>query len=296
MERKSVRKIFVLTLATLFLMGAATAFASSTCPSGAICRPETPGSYNTSGPYGSKTISSLAGFSNSATIYYPSSAAAPFASIVFMQPYTGTQSMDAAWGPFFASHGIVYVNCDAASTNTDTVDMRATQQWSAYNALKAANTRSGHTLKGKLNTGRIGLMGWSMGGGATWINASKSGVKTALSLAGHNLSASSSLSKGGSTKCPMLLINGATDTTYLGGLGQSEGVYNSIPSGIAKVLCVFSAAGHMDWTGPAPSTAPGAGKVALAFQKTFLDGDTRWVSYIKNPGGTSTWKTANLPK
>ncbi len=94
----------------------------------------------------------------------------------------------------------------------------------------------------------------------------------------------------------MLLINGATDTTILGGLGQSEGVYNSIPSGIAKVLCVFSLAGHMDWTGPSPALAPGAGKVALAFQKTFLDGDTRWVSYIKNPGGVSTWKTANLPK
>lgn len=203
--------------------------------------------------------------------------------------------MDAAWGPFFASHGIVYVNCDSTTTS-DTVDQRATQQWSAYNALKAANTRTNHALKGKLSTARIGLMGWSMGGGATWINASKSGVKTALSLAGHNLTATSSLAKGGSTKCPMLLINGATDTTYLGGMGQSEGVYDSIPSGIAKVLYVDSSAGHMDWSGPAPTQAPDAGKIALAFQKTFLDGDTRWVKFIAKPSGTSTWKTANLPQ
>jgi len=294
MKKRSLfkgRRVLILAIVSLFLLGAASAFAAS-CPSGAICRDETPGSYNTSGPYGYKTISSLTGFSNAATVYYPSTATAPFSSIVFMQPYTGSQSMDAAWGPFFASHGIVYVNCDAASTMTDTVDMRATQQWSAYTALKAANTRSGHTLKGKLNTSRIGLMGWSMGGGATWINASKSGVKTALSLAGHNLSATSTLSKGYSTKCPMLLMNGATDTTYLGGLGQSEGVYSAIPSGISKVLYVVALAGHMDWGSPNGALEPNAGKIALAFQKTYLDGDTRWKSYIKNPGDASTWLTS----
>lgn len=294
--KRSLKSVLVLSVMSLFLMGVSVvSYASTTCPSGAICRPEAPGSYNTSGPYGYSTISSLSGYTAGATVYYPRTATAPFASIVFMQPYTGTQSMDAAWGPFFATHGIVYVNCDSTTT-MDTVDSRATQQWNAVSALKKLNTRTGSALKGKLNTSRVGIMGWSMGGGATWINASKTGVKTALSLAGHNATATSTLAQGRSTKVPMLLINGATDTTILGGLGQSEGVYNSIPSGIAKVLCVFSLAGHMDWTGPAPALAPGAGKVALAFQKTFLDGDTRWVSYIKNPGSTSTWKTANLPK
>jgi len=290
MERKSVKKLLVLTVTSLLLMGVVSIASAASCPSGAICRDETPGSYSSSGPYGSATISSLTGFSNSATVYYPSTATAPFASIIFMQPYTGTQSMDAAWGPFFASHGIVYVNCDSSTTG-DSVDSRATQQWSAFTALKAANTRSGHALKGKLNTSRMGIMGWSMGGGATWINASKSGVKTALSLAGHNLTATSTLSKGASTKCPMLLMNGATDTTYLGGMGQSEGVYNSIPSGISKVLYVVALAGHMDWGSPNGALVPNAGKIALAFQKTYLDGDTRWKTYIANPGDASTWQT-----
>ena len=135
-------------------------------------------------------------------------------------------------------------------------------------------------------------MGWSMGGGATWINAAKSGPKTALTLAGHNATATSTASKGASTKCPMLLMNGATDTTILGGLGQSEGVYNNIPSGISKVLYVVALAGHMDWGAPDGLLVPNAGKIALAFQKTYLDGDTRWKAYIKNPGDASTWKTA----
>ena len=159
-----------------------------------------------------------------------------------------------------------------------------------YTAFKKLNTRSGYVLKGKLNTSRIGLMGWSMGGGATWINCAKSGPKTGLTLAGHNATATSTASKGASTKCPMLLMNGATDTTILGGMGQSEGVYNSIPSGIAKVLYVVALAGHMDWGDPNGILTPNAGKIALAFQKSFLDGDTRWKAYIKNPGDSSTWK------
>jgi pimeloyl-ACP methyl ester carboxylesterase len=283
------RTVLALTTVSLFLLCATTVLAA-TCPSGAICRDETPGSYSTSGPYGYTTTTSLPGVTNAATIYIPRTAAAPFSSIIFMQPYTGYQYMDAAWGPFFASHGIVYVNADALSTMTDTVDMRATQQWDIYNAFKALNTRTGHVLKGKLNTSRIGLMGWSMGGGATWINASKTGVKTACSLAGHNLTAVSPLARGASTKCPMLLMNGATDLTYLGGMGQSEGVYNNIPSGISKVLYVVALAGHMDWGDPNGLLTPNAGKIALAFQKTYLDGDTRWKSYIKNPGDASTWR------
>ncbi len=211
-----------------------------------------------------------------------------------MQPYMGNQTMNYAWGPFFASHGIVYVNMDALSTYTDTVDIRATEQWSGYNALKKLNTRSGHVLKGKLNTSRIGLMGWSMGGGATWINSAKTGPKTALSLAGHNMSATSIYKTGRYTKCPMLLINGATDVTVLGGMYQSESVYNSIPSSIPKALYVVSLAGHFDWGSPDSLMAPNAGKVALAFQKSFLDGDTRWKAYIKNPGDALTWRTSGI--
>jgi len=294
MEKKSLKKLWMLSVISLFILGlAATSFAQ-TCPSSAICRDETPRSTGSSGPYGYSTTTSLPGSTNIATIYYPKTAKTPFASIVFMQPYTGTQAMDAAWGPFFASHGFVYVNADALSTMTDTVDMRATQQWNVYTAFKALNTRSGHVLKGKLNTGRIGLMGWSMGGGATWINASKSGPKTAVTLAGHNLSAVDIRSKGASIKCPTLLMNGSTDTTYLGGMGQSLGVYTAIPYGIAKVIYEVGIAGHMDWGAPSTGLTLYSGHIALAFQKTYLDGDTRWKKYITRPLDALTWMTSSL--
>lgn len=266
------------------------------CPSSAICRSEAPGSYSGNGPYGyrSYTLSRLQ-TPGGATVYYPANAEPPFSGMVFTPPYTGIQAMYAAWGPFFASHGMVLVTMDTTTT-LDTVDQRASQQKTMLNVLKQENTRTGSPLRGKLDTSRLGAVGWSMGGGATWINAAEySGLKTAMSLAGHNMSAMDINSKGYNTRVPTLLFNGALDLTYLGGLGQSDGVYNAIPAGIPKVFYEVSSAGHFDWGSPTAANRSVAG-IALAFQKAFLDGDTRWVTYIKRPSSdVATWRTANLP-
>lgn len=277
---------------------AAQTQAATTCPSGAICRNEVaPGSYSGNGPYGYRSYT-LSRFQTpgGATVYYPANARPPFSGLVFTPPYTGTQPMYAAWGPFFASHGIVLVTMDTRTT-LDTVDQRASQQKQVLDVLKSENTRSNSPLRGKLDTSRLGAVGWSMGGGATWINSAEyRGLRSAMSLAGHNLSAIDIDSKGYNTRVPTLILNGALDFTYLGGLGQSTGVYNNIPRGIPKVIYEVASAGHFDWGSPTTANRAVAG-IALAFHKTFLDGDTRWVSYIRRPSSdVATWATANLPQ
>lgn len=265
------------------------------CPAGAICRDDAPGAYSRNGAYRTDSYSLPRTATPAETkVYYPTNATAPFSGLVFCPPYTATQAMFAAWGPFFASHGIVLVTMNTTTTMVQ-VDQRDDQQRKVLDALKAENTRSGSPLNGKLATDRIGAVGWSMGGGATWINSAQyPGLKTAFSLAGHNMTAMAPASKGGSTKCPTLLINGATDSTILGGMGQSDGVYRNIPSGIPKVFYEVRGKGHMTWGSP---TAGGAasGEIALAFQKTFLDGDLRWAKFIKKPSNASKWETANIP-
>ncbi|NLW63611.1 MAG: hypothetical protein GX052_05860, partial [Syntrophomonadaceae bacterium] len=147
-----------------------------------------PGKYSGNGPYSYSTYQ-LPGWSHGATVYYPTNASAPFSGIVFCPPYTGTQIMFRDWGPFFASHGIVLVTMDTSSILIS-VDERAVEQRTVLNLLKAENSRSGSPLYQKLDTDRVGAMGWSMGGGATWINSAEyPGLKTAMSLAGHNLTA-----------------------------------------------------------------------------------------------------------
>ncbi|RLT88027.1 MULTISPECIES: dienelactone hydrolase family protein [unclassified Ketobacter] len=266
------------------------------CPATALCRSEAPGSYSGNGPYGYRSYSlSRLQTPGGATVYYPANAEPPYSGLVFTPPYTGVQFMYAAWGPFFASHGIVLVTMDTTTT-LDTVDQRARQQKTVLDVLKGENNRAASPLRGKLDTSRIGAVGWSMGGGATWINAAEyAGLKTAMSLAGHNLSAIDPNARGYNTRVPTLLFNGALDATYLGGLGQSDGVYNAIPAGIPKVFYEVASAGHFDWGSPTAANRDVAG-IALAFHKAFLDGDTRWVDYIRRPSrDVATWRTAYLP-
>jgi dienelactone hydrolase len=261
------------------------------CCADCICRGSAPtasssrnGSFTTAN-YRLPTSAYAAG----ATVYYPTNAPAPLAGIVYCPPLTGTESMLAAWGPFFASHGIVLVTM-STTTTSDNVDSRDDQQRNALNALKAENTRSGSPLLGKLSN-RFGVMGWSMGGGATWINAAQyAGLKSAMSLAGHNATASAA-ADGTNIKCPTLIMNGAEDTSILGGQGQSPGVYDAIADNIAKVIYEVDGVGHMDWA--TPTTAGNAvAEMALAFQKTFLEGDTRWAKFIVvEPSNAATWET-----
>ena len=69
-------------------------------------------------------------------------------------------------------------------------------------------------------------------------------------------------------------MNGATDTTILGGMGQSSGVYDAISDNIAKILYEVRGVGHMSWMSPT-NAGNASAEMALAFQKTFLEGDRR---------------------
>ncbi|MCW8125907.1 hypothetical protein [Microbulbifer halophilus] len=94
---------------------------------------------------------------------------------------------------------------------------------------------------------------------------------------------------------PPLLINGTLDTTYLGGLGQSDGVYRRIPYGVPKLFYEASNAGHKVWGGPEDANRY-VGQLAPAFQKTFLDGDTHWAEFLDRPPlYVATFESAHLP-
>lgn len=284
----------LLVLAFIFTIFPMNVFASTPA---IIRNEEAPGKYSGKGPFSYSCyhlpLQSVLG-TGGATVYYPTGGTAPYSGIVYCPPYTAKQSALAAWGPFFASHGIILVTFDTL-TPLDPVASRAQQQKTVLNALKAENSRSSSPLYQKIATDRIGAMGWSMGGGATWINSAEySGLKTAMTLAGHNLTATNLNSKGYNTKCPTLIMNGALDVTGLGGLGQSDGVYKNIPSNIPKILYEVATTGHMNWTSPS-SASNDVAAIALAFQKTYLDGDSRWLAFITKPDrNVSVWKTSNL--
>ena len=267
------------------------------CPSGdCVCRGPDPddSTGKTNGPFAFASYAD--GFRNgpdflAGTIYYPMDAQPPFSGVVICPGWTAVQSSIAAWGPFLASHGIVLMTIDTNTTG-DQVAQRDDALLDALQSLREENDRAGSPLQGKLSADRYGLMGWSMGGGGTWLaTAARPDLKTGISLAGHNATAGGGGIAAGIT-VPSMLFAGATDSAILGGGNQSQNSYQAIPATTPKILYEMASEGHFSWGTPVQTNAGALGRYALAFQKVFLEGDERYrpILLIEGPGA-SDWQS-----
>jgi dienelactone hydrolase len=276
-------------------VGAGGQVGTGTCCPGCYCRGPDPTQQSATAPGPYQTQSYTSGFRDGpsflgGTIYYPTgNAAPPYAAVVVCPGWTALQATIAGWGPFLASHGIVTMTIDTNTTG-DSVVQRAAALLDALDSLKAENTRPGSPLNGKMSPDRYGLMGWSMGGGGTWIDAAKHPeLKSAISLAGHDATAGGANIAAGTT-VPSFMFCGATDTPILGGGGQSQGVYAVIPATTPKMLYEMANEGHFSWGTPTTTNGGALGRYALAFQKVFLEGDVRYRSLLLVPGPlNSAW-------
>ena len=267
--------------------------ADGSCCDGCMCRGGDPTeeSVTAMGPYGSESYSQ--GLRNGprfggATVYYPTDAEPPFAGVIMCPGFTARQSSIRAWGPFFASHGIVLVTIDTNTTG-DPVTARDDALLDALESLKAENSRMGSPLFGKLSMDRFGVSGWSMGGGGTWLAAKATPeLKSAMTLAGHHSTAGGARVADGIT-VPTIMFAGATDPSTLGGGNQSQRAYAAIPDSTPKILYEMAREGHFSWG--TPRTNGGAlGRYAMAFHKVFLEGDERYRQFLLVEGpGASEW-------
>ena len=252
-------------------------------------------SASSKGPYTVKTTTS--GYKDepnfsAATIYYPTDADPPFAAVAICPGFTATQSSVSAWGPFLASHGIVVMTIDTNSTG-DSVVQRSSALMDALDSLKAENSRADSPLMGKLDTARMGLMGWSMGGGGTWIDANAHPeLKTAITLAGHISSAPGGSGAITSIAVPTLMFAGQTDSPVLGG-GMSQPIYSQIPENVPKMLYEIAGLGHDAGNNPA-NNSKNVGLYGLSWQKVFLEGDRRYRDFLLTKGPNASDFRTNL--
>lgn len=242
------------------------------------------------GPYEVKSYTS--GFAvmgyGGGTIWYPEGAEAPFGAVAICPGFTAAQSSIRNWGPFLASHGIVAITIDTA-TPLDPVDLRVEELMAALGSIKSEHARSGSPLYQKIDTMRLGVMGWSMGGGGTWLAAAMHPeLRSAVSFAGHIATAlNQDVSK---VQVPTLLLAGSTDTLILGG-GMSQPVYDQIPASTPKMVWEVQGAGHNVANDPA-GTGGAIGRYGLAWEKVYLEGDERYRQFLlEMPPMASYFKT-----
>ncbi|MFJ8886276.1 alpha/beta hydrolase family protein [Streptomyces sp. NPDC102402] len=221
------------------------------------------GSYATS----QTTVSSLSvrGFGGG-TIYYPTSTSdGTFGAVVISPGFTAYQSSIAWLGPRLASQGFVVFTIDT-NTTSDQPASRGDQLLAALDYLTGTSS-----VKSRIDSSRLGVMGHSMGGGGT-LEAAKDrpSLQAAIPLTGWNTDKTWP-----EVKTPTLVI-GADGDTIAPVASHSEPFYNSLPSSLDKAYLELRGASHFT---PNSSNTTIA-KYSISWLKRFIDNDTRYEQFL----------------
>ncbi|CAM3486576.1 T9SS type A sorting domain-containing protein [Aequorivita lipolytica] len=256
-----MKKIYA--VAFLFL---ATSFAPNMLF--AQCGDVTIESLTNPGPFNVATLTEADGLRNGpnylgATVYYPTNATPPFASIAIVPGFTALPSSVAEWGPFYASHGIVTI---IIGTNSvfDFPEERAVALIDALETMRQENNRSSSPLENSLDVDKFAVSGWSMGGGgaqraAVLDNTIKGVVALCPWLPNASLNHDS----------PVLIFSGQNDPTAPPAQ-HADLHYAATPNTTNKLLFEIENGNHS--VANTPNGGNGAvGKIALSWLKLYLD-------------------------
>jgi triacylglycerol lipase len=222
---------------------------------------------NGDGPFSinSSSVSSLVSGFGGGTIYYPVTSGS-YGVIAVCPGYTGTQSSIAWFARRLASHGFVTI---AMNTNSiyDQPSSRATQLRAAVSYVINS---SSSTVRARVDSSRRGLSGHSMGGGGTLIASSQdSTFKVGIPMTPWNTYTSFS-----SVRVPQMIF-GADGDSVAPASSHARPFYNSITLA-EKAYALLNNASHFTPN----STDERIGRYGVAFAKRFVDGDTRYNSFL----------------
>ena len=210
------------------------------------------------------------------TIYHPTNVTGPFATIVVVPGYTAYQSSVSWWGPRLASHGFVVMTIDT-NTTSDQPPSRSDQQMRALNQLKTFSNTSSHPIYRKVDPNRLGVMGWSMGGGGSLISAENNpSLKAAIPFAPWNTTQTFTR-----ITVPTLILACESDA-IAPVISHASPFYNSIPSTTKKgYLQINNGSHYCHNTG---NDYPALiGKYGVSWMKRFMDNDTRYSQFLCGP-------------
>ena len=233
----------------------------------------------TTGPFAVSSVtvsSSAANGYGGGTIYYPNTTTeGPFAAIAVVPGYLSAQSSIQQWGPRLASWGFVVITI-ATNSTSDQPASRATQLVAALDQVVGYSNSTTHAIRGKVDSTRLGVAGWSMGGGGTLIALDRepTKLKAGMTFAPWN---SSSTNFSGVNQ-PALIFACESDGTAPVGL-HALPFYNSLPSANDKAFAEINNGSHSCANDPRNNSGL-LGRYGVSWMKRFLDNDTRFADYL----------------
>ncbi len=233
------------------------------------------------------TVSRPSGY-GAGTVYYPTNAGGTVGAIAIVPGFVSYQNSINWWGPRLASHGFVVITIDTNST-LDQPASRSSQQMAALRQVVSLNGTSSSPIYGKVDTARLGVMGWSMGGGGSLISARDNpSLKAAAPQAPWDSSTNFS-----SVTVPTLIF--ACEDDSIAPVNSSAlPIYDSM-SRNAKQFLEINGGSH-SCANSGNSNQALIGKKGVAWMKRFMDNDTRYSTFAcENPNSTrvSDFRTAN---
>jgi dienelactone hydrolase len=259
----------------------------------AQCEDVTVASLTNPGPYEVATLTEADGIRNGpdyldATIYYPTNAIPPFASIAIVPGFTALPASVEEWGPFYASHGIVTI---IIGTNSifDFPEPRALALLDALETLRQENTRALSPLEGNLDIDKFAVSGWSMGGGgaqrAAVLDNTIKGVVALCPYLNNPLL---------NHQSPVLIFSGEDDTVAPPSQ-HATNHYNVTPNTTEKLLFEIENGDHS--VANTPNGGDGAvGRIALSWLKLYVEDNDCYCplltnSLLNNPASASYVET-----
>lgn len=254
------RAVHTLLISAAALVGAGSASAQTTPPTSASLNAA-------AGPLAVATASvfSPRGFGGG-TIYYPS-AAGRYGVVAISPGFVSTQSAVAWLGRRLASHGFVVITMNTNST-FDQPPSRATQ---LIAALRYVTSSSSAAVQSRVDSTRLAVAGHSMGGGGALIAARNNPtLKAAYPLTPWNTSSNFS-----TVNVPTMIIGSDGDNIASVAV-HARPFYASLPAATDKAYGELSRATHSTPT----STNTPIGRYAVSWMKRFVDGDTRYSTFL----------------
>ena len=207
-----------------------------------------------------------------ATVYYPTNATPPFASIAIVPGFTASPDSVEQWGPFYASHGIVTI---IIGTNSifDFPEARAEALLDALETLREENTRNASPLLGAIDEDKFAVSGHSMGGGgaqraAVLDNSIKGVVALCPWLPTPELDHDS----------PVVIFSAQNDAVAPPGV-HANIHYDNTPNNTNKLLFEIENGNHSVANTPGGGNSS-VGKIALSWFKLYVDQNDCYCSLL----------------
>ena len=225
----------------------------------------------------------------SARVSYPCDLSGPAPATTLTGGYTNTKEQMYWLADHLSSHGFIVITMTPNNTLGTPLNWETAHK-GGVDKLKDENGRLLSALRNKVDTSKLGIMGFSMGGGGTLLAAADLGneIKTAVPLAPW-LGTLSQTYRNITAKT--LVVSGSSDLVAFP--GTIAGYYSNLPTNITRGWAEFTGVSHNDFYSIAASSTyqTRIKSLVTSFLKVNLAGDTSYQSYLNGANHNASWYT-----